>query len=67
MQHKMCNECRRTPCHPRCPNAVQKAVCECEQCGDDIYEGETMYKLGDMYFCEGCVNRGKKEAEFDDI
>lgn len=63
----MCIECRRTPCHPRCPNATEKAVCECELCGDDIYEGETMYKLGDMYFCKECVNRGEKEAEFDDF
>lgn len=63
----MCEICRQTPCHPRCPNAKHTVVCECNECGADIYEGETMYKLSDMYFCEDCVNRGKKDAECDDF
>ena len=63
----MCEICRQVPCHPRCPNAEHKVFCECSICGDDIYEGETMYDLADMYVCEDCVKRGKKEAEYDDI
>ena len=54
----------QNPCHPRCPNANIKTIGECAECGGDIYEGETMYELLDVYFCEECVNRSRKDADF---
>ena len=38
----MCSICRRTPCHPRCPNYDPKddAVFLCQECGEYILEGE---------------------------
>lgn len=61
----MCMECRRSPCHPRCPNAVHIPVCECEQCGSEIYEGETMYVINGENICENCITDSRTYAEFD--
>lgn len=37
----MCEICRQTPCHPRCPNYIPpKASHYCSICGDGIYDGE---------------------------
>lgn len=37
----MCDICRKTPCHPRCPNYIPpKANHYCSVCNDGIYEGE---------------------------
>ena len=62
----MCKECLQTPCHPRCPNAEEKVVCYCELCGNEIYEGETMYAIDDMKICEDCVYHSKTTAELDE-
>ena len=61
----MCMECRQTPCHPRCPNATHTPVCECEQCGYDIYEGDTMYVINGKNICESCIDECKTYAEFE--
>lgn len=38
---RLCDLCRRDPCHPRCSNYTpQKATHYCSSCGDGIYEGE---------------------------
>lgn len=37
----MCDICRHTPCHPRCPNYTSiKETHHCSSCGDVIYDGE---------------------------
>lgn len=37
----MCEICRQTPCHPRCPNAPEpKPVEMCCLCDEGIYEGD---------------------------
>ena len=38
----MCSICRRTPCHPRCPNydPRQDAVFTCAECDEYILDGE---------------------------
>lgn len=40
----MCMECRRTPCHPQCPNAAPpKPVLYCTRCREGIYGGGRYY------------------------
>ena len=63
----MCIECRQTPCHSCCPNAVHTLVCECEMCGNGIYEGEPMYVIGAEKFCEDCIDSCKTFAELEDV
>ena len=42
---KLCELCRQTFCHPRCPNySPVKAIHYCSSCGDGIYEGEEYIK-----------------------
>ena len=37
----MCNVCRKTPCHLRCPNYESpKATHYCSICNEGIYDGE---------------------------
>lgn len=63
----MCSECRRTPCHPRCPNANEPpVVCKCDICGDGIYDGDAFYVIGELNVCEDCVDNSKTYAEIDD-
>lgn len=62
----MCAECGYYPCHPRCPNADEpRVVCKCDVCGNDIYEGDTMYVIKDDNICEECIEDGETTAEFD--
>lgn len=63
----MCEECRRTPCHPRCPNAQDPIpVFICSGCGQDIYEGEDVYHILGEQFCERCINEARQEATYED-
>ena len=34
----MCNVCWQTPCDPRCPNAPDRILGECAECGEVICE-----------------------------
>lgn len=62
----MCSECHTTPCHPRCPNSPEPPIyAECENCGEDIYDGDEFYEIGEHKFCEACVNGGYKTAYVD--
>lgn len=62
----MCEECLRSPCHPRCPNAPDPpAVFICSGCGKTIYEGEDYYDILGEQFCEDCVSDARKEAVYD--
>lgn len=61
----MCDECRMTPCHPRCPNAQDIPVCTCELCGYEIYEGTPMYVIEGKNICEGCIDDCRTYAEFE--
>lgn len=36
----------------------------CDECKCELYEGETVYRVGERYFCEDCVMR--EELERDD-
>lgn len=39
------------------------AVAECALCGEDIYEGETIYKIKNNIFCARCIEESRTEAE----
>jgi len=43
-----------------------RACCVCDECGEDIYEGETYYRIDGRVFCEGCIDNARTEAEYDD-
>lgn len=34
----------------------------CEDCGADIYAGDTFYNIHDSILCEHCVNRSRRYA-----
>lgn len=61
----MCEICRMSPCHSRCPNAPDTPVCKCEICGENIYAGEVMYVIEGENICENCIDRGRTYAELD--
>ena len=53
----MCDECRCTPCAARCPNVPEPPiVAVCEDCKDDIYDGEECFTDGEGYLCKSCVD-----------
>lgn len=63
----MCDYCRQTPCDHRCPNAPDPVpVCECDHCGKDIYEGDTIYKINDEVWCEECTDDARTYAEYQE-
>lgn len=51
----MCYECLVEPCHSLCPNADDKAIYVCKDCGEGIYYGDRFYGFGDIILCESCV------------
>lgn len=41
-----------------------KVVCQCSECDNPIYEGETAYKLPRWgWVCEDCINAAMEIAE----
>lgn len=62
----MCDECRHTPCDPRCPNAPEpKAVFVCSGCGHEIYDGDDYWDIMGEQFCKRCIDLAKGVAEYD--
>lgn len=60
----MCKLCHQSRCPSACPNAPEPPVfAECEYCGEEIYDGDTCYKIEDDYYCTDCVT--KMTAEVD--
>jgi len=59
----MCELCRHTPCLTNCPNYVPPVVCLCWKCGEEIYEGDTIYEINEEIWCENCVDDCRSEAE----
>ena len=53
----MCQLCRMSLCHPRCPNASDPpAVFHCAGCGESIYPGYEYARIGGVEYCEECVD-----------
>ena len=62
----MCEECRQSPCHPRCPNAPDPiAVFICSGCGHEIYEGDDYWDILGEQFCESCIDKARGVAEYE--
>lgn len=63
----MCEFCKHWKCSARCPNYEPIKVCECDECGESIYVGDTAYKIGNRYYCESCCEVVEvEETERDD-
>lgn len=53
----MCNICKQTPCHMRCPNASEpKPVYRCAKCGYGIYEEDKYFDSPDGKICMDCMD-----------
>lgn len=52
----MCEICRQSPCHPRCPNAGEpEGKYTCIKCGYGIMENEEYLALPDGPVCLECL------------
>ena len=62
----MCEICRQSPCHPRCPNAPDPPMsCYCTYCCEPIYVGEEYMEIdGDKYH-EECLKGAAEEIVMD--
>lgn len=62
----MCDICGHNICPSMCPNAEQpKVICECSECGFEIYEGDDYYEIEGKIYCETCIDGFKKEAVYE--
>lgn len=53
----MCSECLMSPCHPRCPNALEPTpIFRCRVCGEGIYEGDKYFDDGNSEICSECMD-----------
>lgn len=60
----MCDVCLQSPCHPRCPNALDPpAVYVCSGCSRDIYEGDDYWDILGEQWCERCVDNARRIAD----
>lgn len=61
----MCQECRQSPCNPRCPNAPDPEeipVFVCSGCGTDIMDGEDYWEIMCEQYCENCIDKARRIA-----
>lgn len=42
-----------------------RVVLNCDECGEDIEEGQEYYRIGDNCYCECCVNNARRYAGVD--
>lgn len=42
-----------------------KVVCNCDECGEDIEEGQEYYRIGGNCYCESCVENARRYAGVD--
>lgn len=48
-------DCSSYPACKKCGGGIMNKSAECFCCGDDLFEGERIYKIGTDYFCKNCV------------
>ena len=61
----MCDECRQSPCHARCPNAPERpSVYICDGCGGEILEGDDVWHVLNEVYCEHCIDSFHSTAEY---
>lgn len=61
----MCQECRQSPCDPRCPNAPDPeeiAVYVCSGCSREIMDGEDYWEIFGEQLCEHCIDKARQIA-----
>ena len=65
----MCDFCGHYPCHPSCPNADPDRHIVCENCNDEIREGDRYFTnpLDGTILCENCVEEGMKELDWEEF
>lgn len=63
----MCEICEFTFCDFRCPNHQYFVVGSCELCGEEIIVGNTYYEINGTLYCEECIKKSKRDAEYDNI
>lgn len=62
----MCEYCHHIPHRPGCPNAPDpRPVFVCSGCGRDIVEGDHYTDLLDEQWCDDCVRKAGRYAEYD--
>lgn len=53
----MCDICRQSPCHPRCPNAPEPdPVYTCKYCGEGIYVEDEYAEIDGEYYHADCLS-----------
>lgn len=63
----MCDECRMSPCHPRCPNAPEPPkVYTCKICGEPIVEGDEYYEMDAEFYHEECFEDNAVQILMDE-
>jgi len=64
-----CPECHQIGSHhSRCPEASSPvAVYECTECGYEIYDGDTYYRVGWKIYCKDCIEYCKHIAESGEV
>ena len=65
----MCQECLRTPCHPRCPNAPEPEeipVYVCSGCSKEIMDGEDYWEIMGEQWCEDCIDKARQTARAEE-
>lgn len=43
-----------------------RLVCVCDECGEDIYEGDRFLNLPDYKLCLACMEEHIETAEYDE-
>lgn len=41
----------------QCNDAEAEPIVCCDKCGEQLYEGDTVYRIDDDIFCEKCCER----------
>jgi len=52
----MCEICRQTPCHSRCPQTDVRAACFCRNCYAGIWPGQEFYQSAQGPVCMECIS-----------
>lgn len=45
-------------------NRRGRAICECDMCGAELYEGQQCYYIFGKYCCDECIEDSKVELDF---
>ncbi len=43
-------------------NELPMLYCRCSRCGENIFDGDAYYRIGDQTWCECCIENAKDYA-----